>query len=277
MEIIKRNILKKVYKKRDKNSHKGTYGNLLIIGGNEKYSGAPALEAFGALKSGVDLVEIISIKRAADIIAGFSPDLITIPLKGDYIDKKHIKVILDESKNKTAFIIGGGLGKNPKTKDFITSFLKEINIPGVIDADAIIPAQEYKTSLSNFVFTPHENEFYRLTNIKLSKDLNKKIIEVKNQAKKLNTTILLKGNIDIISDGNQVSINKTGTPYMTVGGTGDVLAGILGSLIAQKNDLFTSACAAAYINGKAGELSNQKVSLTSTDLIKNIEKVVDRF
>ncbi len=279
--IINNSILKKVYKPRPKNSKKGDFGKLLVIGGCEKYSGAPALNALAAqatacLKTGVDVVEIAAPERAANMIAKFSPNLITISLKGSFLTNNHLKKLLNESENKSGFVMGGGIGKNPKTIKLVQNYLQKIKILGVIDADAIYALKNLnkKINLSNFVFTPHEKEFERLTKIKLKDDLNEKIKQVKLAGKKLNTTILLKGNVDIISDGKQTAINKTGNPYMTKGGTGDVLAGICGSLIAQGNDLFDSACASAYINGKAGELTKKKISLTAMDLIEKIGDVV---
>lgn len=275
---INKSILKKVYKKRKPWSHKDDFGRLLIIGGSKKYSGSPGLNALAAMsayKTGVDIIEVVAPKRAANIIASFSPDIITYPLNGDYIEKKHLKILLKESKNKTAFVIGGGIERNKKTLTIIKQYLKKIKIPGVIDADAIYALNKSKgINLSNFVITPHAHEFYILTKIKPSKNLKQRISQVQNAAKKLNTTILLKGHIDIISNGKQTAINKTGNSYMTKGGTGDTLAGILGSLIAQKNSLFNSACAAAYINGKAGELTKKKISLTATDLLEKISKIV---
>lgn len=279
--ILNKSILKKVYRKRDAKTHKGDFGRLLIIGGNKKYSGSPGLNALSAIqasaayRSGVDIVEIIAPRRAADIIAKFSPNLITYPLQGDYIRNSHLKTILKESENKNAFVIGGGIGREKQTLSTIKKYLKKTKIPGVIDADAIY-AIDKNLNLKNFVITPHAHEFKILTGIKLSDNKKEKIKQVKQVAKKLNTTILLKGSPDIISNGNKTSENKTGNPYMTVGGTGDTLAGILGSLISQGNNLFDSACAAAYINGKAGENTKRKQSLTATDLIEKIGEVVDK-
>ena len=272
---INKSILKKVYKKRKPWSHKDDFGRLLIIGGSKKYSGSPgfnALAAISAYKTGVDIVEVVAPKRAANIIASFSPDIITYPLDGNYIEKKHLPIFLKESKNKSAFIIGGGIERNKQTLETTKTYLKKIKIPGVIDADAIYALKNI--DLSNFVITPHAHEFHILTKIKPSKNLKQRISQVQNATKKLNTTILLKGHVDIISNGKETAINKTGNPYMTKGGTGDTLAGILGSLIAQKNSLFNSACAAAYINGKAGELTKKKTSLTATDLLEKISKIV---
>ncbi len=279
MEIIKKSILKKVYKKRKKWSHKDDFGRLVIIGGNEKYSGSPALNALAALsayRTGVDIVEVIAPKRAADIIAKFSPDIITYPLKGNFLKKQHLKILLRESENKKAFVIGGGIGRKKESLSTIQAYLKKIKIKGVIDADAIYALSD-SIDLENFVLTPHSYEFYILTKEKVENNVEERIKKVKKWAKKLNTTILLKGYIDVIADKEKVAINKTGTSYMTVGGTGDVLAGILGSLIAQGNSLFLSACAASYINGKAAELTKKKVSLIATDLIDKISEVVDKI
>jgi NAD(P)H-hydrate epimerase len=273
---INSSILKKVFPKRKKKVHKGDFGKLLIIGGSEKYTGAPALNALAALvslKTGVDVVEVIAVKRAADIIASFSPNLITIPLKGKFLQPSHLKALLKESENKNAFVIGSGIGRNKKTFSLVNSFLQKIKIPGVIDADAL-HAINSKISLKNFILTPHSREFKVLTGITLSENLQQKIKQVQQAAKKLQTTILLKGPVDIISNNLQTAINKTGLPFMTVGGTGDILAGITGSLLAQGNSLFNSACAAAFINGKAAELTNKKTSLTATDLLEQIRKVV---
>ena len=126
------------------------------------------------------------------------------------------------------------------------------------------------------MLTPHLYEFYVLTGVKLSKDLDERIAAVKKAAAELKTTILLKGRADIISDGKRVALNKTGSPYLTVGGTGDTLAGILGSFLAQGQDIWTSSCATAYINGLAGQLAADEFGpgVLATDLVDYISEVV---
>ncbi len=275
---ITKNILKKVYKPRRPWVHKDNFGRLLVIGGGKKYSGSSALNALASMaayKTGVDIVEVAAPKRAANIIASFSPDLITYPLSGNHIGKRHLKKLFELSKHKRAFVIGGGMERNKKTLSAVKTYLKKIKIFGVIDADAIYALNKGKgINLGNFVITPHAYEFYILTGEKTSENLKQRIKQVSEAARKLNTTILLKGYVDIISNKEKTAINRTGTPYMTKGGTGDTLAGILGSLIAQGNSLFDSACAAAYINGKAAELTGKKTSLVATDLLKKIGEVV---
>jgi hydroxyethylthiazole kinase-like uncharacterized protein yjeF len=270
-------ILQKVYKPRPKNVHKGDYGRLLIVGGNQRYTGAPALAALSAmasLRSGVDIVTVIAPKRTADIVAKFSPNLITVPVEGRFFTSKHVGKVMELAKKYDAMCIGSGMGLEKETAKFVKKLLEKVRIPCVVDADAIKVLK--KTELGpNFVLTPHAYEFYTLTGEKPKADLTSRIKSVENVAKKTRATILLKGVIDIISDGRQTAINRTHNPYMTVGGTGDTLTGICGSLLAQGNSGFDSACAAAYINGKAGNLAavTRKQGLVATDIIEKIPEV----
>lgn len=272
-------ILNTVYVERSINSHKYDYGSLLIIGGSNIYSGAPALSALAAYRTGVDLVTVVAPERAANIIASFSPHIITYPLNGKYLKKNHVKNLLDLASNSSAVVIGGGLGKEKETMEAVAKFLDKVEIPCVIDADAIHAVSKHKKSIDNkdFVITPHAHEFEVLTSLDSEGiPLNEKIELIEKVAANLRTKILLKGKLDIVSNGDENCVNETGCPEMTVGGTGDTLAGILGSLMAQGNDTFDSACAAAYINGRAGELAAKElgVSVTATDIIKKIPKVL---
>lgn len=281
MKIVDASILKKVYKKRKSSSHKYDFGHLLIIGGSKMYSGAPALAGLAALaayRAGVDLVTVAAPERAANIIASFSPELVTWPLRGAYLKKTHLKEIFNLTKNKNAVVIGNGLGKEKETESTVLKFLSKINIPCVIDADAIHAVAKNKRILRKiFVITPHAQEFYILTGVNLkNKTVKDKARIVKEYASKFNVIILLKGNPDIISDGKRIILNKTGNPYLTKGGTGDTLAGILGSLLAQGHDIFTASSAAAYINGLAGDIAakEKKQALSPMDLINSIYKVI---
>jgi hydroxyethylthiazole kinase-like uncharacterized protein yjeF len=278
VEKIKKSILKKVYKRRKAWAHKFNYGNLLVIGGSKMYSGSPTLNAMAALRSGVDLVTIMAPRRVADIIASFSPDLVTYPLKGDFITNVHVKTLIKFTKGKTAVVIGGGMWRSKMVLSAINAYLKRIRTPCVIDADAIHAVATDKQIISGkpFILTPHSYEFQVLSGKKPSEKLKERVKAVYATAANLKTTVLLKGHVDIISDGKRVAINETGNPYLTVGGTGDTLAGVCGSLLAQGVDLFTAACAAAYINGKAGDIAAKKLkqSIIATDLIKAIPKAI---
>ena len=272
--MITGSIVNKVYKKRKDWSQKYDFGSLLIIGGSKMYHGAPALAALAALRTGVDLVTVVAPERAANAIASISPDIITYPLKGDRITRLHSRILEKLLKNKTAVVIGNGMGKSNDTLDAIRHFLRKNKLPAVIDADAIHAVVKDKSVIKkNDILTPHFHEFYILTGIKAAINLDS---TVKNASRRINSTILLKGHVDTISDGTKVETNKTGDTFMTKGGTGDTLAGICGSLLAQGIPSFEAACAAAYINGKAGNLAarDNKQAMLATDLVNKIVDVL---
>jgi len=249
------------------------FGSLLVVGGSKKYSGCLGLAAIAAYRSGVDLVEIAAPKRAANIAATFSPDIISWPLKGEMFTSANIPEVLRLLENKTSLLIGNGIGRTKQTKKAVVKLLKHVGVPCVIDAEAIYAfSNNHKKIKSNFIFLPHSFEFLALTGKVAPKDLDKRIALVEKQAKKLNCTIVLKGNPDVISNGKVTAINKTGNPYMTVGGTGDTLAGITASLLAQKAAIFKAACLACYVNGRAGDLvaAEKKQGLMASDLLNKI-------
>lgn len=277
---IKKNILRKVYPKRKLWSHKYDFGSLLVIGGSKRYSGSPAFAALAAYRSGVDVVTVAAPRRAADIVATFSPDMITYPLKGDWLSPEHLRELLGLADKASAVAIGCGLERKKETFKTVNHFLERVEIPAVVDADAIHAVAGKKSVMDGkpVVITPHAREFYALTGIEVKDEIEDRVKKVKETASELKTTILLKGSVDVISDGKDVGLNKTGSPQMTVGGTGDVLTGIVGALLARGVGCFDAACAAAYINGMAGELAAKKFgeSMMASDLLEEIPKVLGR-
>jgi ADP-dependent NAD(P)H-hydrate dehydratase / NAD(P)H-hydrate epimerase len=276
MKVLNKNLIKANFKKRYTNAHKGDFGNLLVIGGNFMYSGAPSFVGLSALRAGCDIVTIAAPKRSADISASFSPDLITYPIDGKYVSENHIPVLKNLLKNKNAMVIGNGLGKESKTFSAVRKILQKNKTPSVIDADAI-HAVAGKKLVQNSILTPHSGEFYALSKIKLSGNIKERVEHVKEIAFEMNCIILLKGRIDVISDGEKVFLNKTGTPWMTVGGTGDTLAGILGSFVAQGMENFDAACAASYVNGFAGELAAKQKKYLASDLVGKIPDAIGKI
>jgi len=278
MKEVNINFVKNLYKKRDPWCHKGDFGKLLIVGGNKKYSGSPALNALAAYRTGADLVIVAAPRRAADIIAAFSPNMITYPLEGDFLALKHLKTILSLADDSDAVVIGGGLGKEKQTITSIQTFLSKLKKPCVIDADAIHAVAKNKNIIKkNFVLTPQVIEFLALT----GKDVRKISLEereraVEESALKLKTTIVLKGHVDVISGERGTTINTSGSEFMTKGGTGDTLAGICGALLARGINPQDAAAAATFINGAAGSLAAKKFgeSLLATDLIDFIHEVL---
>lgn len=290
--MIKTNkkLLDKFYKPREKNQYyrKYDFGFTFVIGGSEFYSRDPALSAMASLKSGVDKVRVIAPRRAADIIASFSPNVVAFPLEGKWFDGNHVSTLISMiesgksvSRGNFSIVIGGGLGRSQTTQDAILDIISKISVPMVIDADAIHALAEKPEVIKDkdCLITPHSYEFYLLTGKKIfNLSQEEKIKAVKEEAKKLGATILLKDKPDIISDGEEVALNETGSPYMSVGGTGDVLAGIAGALLSRSKEFspFLVAQAAAFISGKAGELAAKelKEGLSPTDVINSIPKVL---
>ena len=244
------------------------------------------MSAMAAFRTGCDMVRVISPKRAADIIASFSPSLTAYPLGGDWLTKKHLPTLLSQtesaksvSRGNVAVVIGGGAGRSEETKEVIREYLSEVDVPVVIDAAAIhaLSGQAEIIKGKPFLITPHSFEFSVITKENVYKlPYKEKQAIVKEQAKKLQTTILLKQKPDIISDGDEIALNRAGSPYMSVGGTGDVLAGVCGALMSQGISPFVAAQAASFITGKAGELAAEKLKqgLLPTDVIEAIPYVL---
>jgi hydroxyethylthiazole kinase-like uncharacterized protein yjeF len=237
-------------------AYKGAGGSILVIGGGP-YQGAPYLTALAALRAGADIVRV-----ATPHLLPF-PDLIVRPLRGDFIGPEHIELLVRLAEEADVVVCGPGLGV--KSHDVVLA-VAEASKKAVFDADALnrpLPAAK------EAVYTPHAAEFARVFGHRLPDDAAGRAREVRKYAQ--DCTILLKGEVDVISDGRRVRFNLTGTPAMTTGGTGDVLAGITGALFCRM-PAFEAACVAAYVNGKAGEVvaSVRGDGLTPTDLIDRI-------
>ncbi|MCK5233264.1 MAG: NAD(P)H-hydrate dehydratase [Candidatus Aenigmarchaeota archaeon] len=262
-------LVKRIYLKRKPASKKRDFGKVLVIGGSKVFTGAPALSAMAALRSGADLVVVAAPERAADTVASFSPDMITVPFEGDFFSEKHAQAIEELVLDADAVVIGPGLGREKKTMAFVKKILPKIKIPCVIDADALYVVMDVMLH-GNFVLTPHRGEFRMLLGEEHGKDASKKL------AKKTGAIIIAKGPVDFISDGKNVYPNKTGTPYMTTGGTGDVLAGVCAAILARGTDSFEAACAGAYITGLAGEAAAKKFGdgLVGSDVINELPKII---
>jgi NAD(P)H-hydrate epimerase len=271
------------YPRPAKKSHKGENGVVLVIGGGP-YIGAPALSGLAALRTGVDLVYIATPQRSWESIAAFSPNFIVKDLTHDMLTKEDIPQIEELLSKCTGVILGPGLGAASETEEAIVPLVRRIiaeKKPLVLDADAIKPIAENLHLIKNSttVVTPHVGEFKKLTGITLSQELDTRISTVKEWAKKIGITIFLKGYIDVLSNGIEVKQNKVHNEAMTVGGTGDVLAGIIGALLSKGVRPFEAVRVAAFLNGGAGNEAFQKKSygLLATDIIDEIPNVLKKY
>jgi NAD(P)H-hydrate epimerase len=267
--------------RRGARARKGDNGEVLVIGGGP-YQGAPYLAGLGALRAGADIVRIAS--PAFEPV----PDLIYERLEGDRITTDHLERILSLAGRADAVVVGNGLGTESHE---VVLAVAEAAKKAVFDADALrTPLPVSKET----VYTPHAGEFRRMTGNPPPEGLAGRGRAVREAARALAggrkpaspvlseaghsdecPVILLKGPLDVISDGNRVRFNPTGSPAMAVGGTGDVLAGVTGALLCRL-PAFEAACIAAYVNGSAGMIAAQERGdgMTATDLVEKIPSVL---
>ena len=251
-------------KNRNPNSHKGNNGRLLVVGGSKDYSGAPAIAGMAAIGAGADLVYVASPENAADAIKSTSPDLIVKSLEGDKLSLNHLDEILDLSENVDAVLIGPGSGIDDETSKLFNVLVTKIKKPIVLDADSL---KQVELSLiknrEDMILTPHIFEFksFFKTDDDLRLDIDsydfsevdENITLFQKISRQIKGTVVVKGKYDLILSGSKFKINKSGNAGMTVGGTGDALAGISASLLSQGLSSFDSASLATFINGLAGD------------------------
>ncbi|MEM2935228.1 MAG: NAD(P)H-hydrate dehydratase, partial [Candidatus Thermoplasmatota archaeon] len=249
-----------LYPKRRKDSHKGENGIVAIIGGGA-YTGAPYLAGMAALRAGCDLVYVCCPSSVWNVIASFSPNLIVRKMDGEFLTVEGLKEVEDVIEKADAIVVGPGLGKRKEVMEACEFIFDNYDKKFVYDADAIEVLNGKKCN-QKVIITPHSGEFKRLTSIDLPEDIGERAEIVKEEAKKLDATILAKGVIDIISDGRRLKMNKIHNEAMTVGGTGDTLAGICAAMLSKKIEIFYSACISAFINGMAGNMAyEEKVNI----------------
>ncbi|NJF25769.1 NAD(P)H-hydrate dehydratase [Thermococcus sp. Bubb.Bath] len=250
---------------RKRGEHKGQNGKLLVIGGSENYFGAPYL-ATKAASYLVDLVYLAMPEYSARRIN--DPNLILRPFEGRNFRKENVEDVLALADGVDAVVMGPGIGEKAETKDFVVEFLRWCEKPVVIDADALKAVAEDLDVLKGrkFVLTPHAGEFRILFGEKPEGSLEERAKLVREKAKAVGGTILLKGAYDVISDGKTWKYNKTGNRGMTTGGTGDVLAGLVGALLALGNPPLRAASVGAFLNGLAGDMVKEEMGENFTAL-----------
>ncbi|MGB9901566.1 NAD(P)H-hydrate dehydratase [Methanothrix sp.] len=257
----------KLLGRRGPESHKGDSGRILVIGGGP-YTGAPALSAMAALRAGADIVTVAAPRSVADTISSFSPNMIVRPLTSDRLCMADLEILKGLIPRHDVVVIGMGLGRDEETLKAVSQILPLCDRV-VIDADALQPDMPLKG-----IVTPHAGEFRRISGLDLPKG-RERIEVVRRFARERGLVVLLKGRMDIITDGETVRGNTTGNPGMTVGGTGDVLAGITGAFYARA-DAMRAAAAAAFVNGRAGDLvyRERDFGMVATDLIDKIPEAM---
>lgn len=268
-----------VNKRREASAHKGDFGRLLVVGGSIVFSGAPTLVSLAALRTGVDIAYTASPERTAYEISSLSPDLITVKLSGNNLNPDNLGELDSYLGSVDAVVMGPGLGLNGETIEFVKRFVDRVEKAGkplLLDADGLKAFAKFKRPLKvPLVLTPHGGEYEILTGEKLPENLEDKVKMIQKTAKQLNAVLLVKGKVDIICSPDRTKLNFTGNAGMTVGGTGDVLSGIVGGLLAQKADAFEAAVAGAFVNGACGDFVVSEIGfhMVATDILEWISRV----
>lgn len=277
---IDESFLERAIPVRRRDAHKRMNGTVCVVGGSRLYHGAPYLCACGALRTGVDIVYIAVPAVIAAAVRSLSPDFIVVPLPDGKLTRGNVTKLLSWVKNVDCFAVGPGLG--PQSGDSVGGLVAELKgcARGVVlDADALRPQALASANGLDAVLTPHSGEFERLFAVKLPERLRDAGVLAAEQAKKFGVTILLKGPTDIVTDGDRVALNTVHSPGMTVGGTGDILAGIAAGLVAKGVPGFEAACCAAFINGSAGLKAAEErgLHISATDVVNEIANVMKRY
>lgn len=262
-------------------SRKGDNGIALVVGGSYVYHGAPILSSIAALRCGTDLVYTSVPKVNVTPTRAISPNLIVIPLADQKLTRGAANKLLGAlPHNLHSATIGMGLAL--QEKNALLHFVKALldrDVRLSLDASALIPEVLPLLSDKNVVVTPHAGEFRRMfgESPPVSKDARISLVE--KNARKHGITVLLKGPTDVISDGSATYLYEKKIPGMTVGGTGDVLSGLVAGLLSKNRNALESAAAAAFVNGLAGKSAQERLGLhmTSMDLLDEIPTVMMPF
>jgi len=251
----------------------GRTGRAFVIGGGP-YTGAPALAAQAALRSGMELAFVAAPKMVAGEIQSYAEDLIVQPYGGEVLTPEQVPDLVDTAERyDDVVVLGPGLGTDEATLEAVERFLERYTGPAVIDADAlaVVPGLETEATL---VCTPNRRELERMGG-PATTDLSTVTDEIEALAAELGHVVLAKGATDVITDGERTVTCPNGTQGMAVGGTGDLLAGITAGLL-EHADPFEAAAAAAYVNGAAGEsvAESKHDGLLASDLLEAIPEML---
>jgi ADP-dependent NAD(P)H-hydrate dehydratase / NAD(P)H-hydrate epimerase len=274
---------------RARDTNKGSYGHVLVIGGSLGKAGAAAMAGFAALRAGAGLSTVATPKSVLATVATFHPELMTEPLaetKDGTISLRALGPDLDSLlERKTIIAIGPGISRNSETAEFVRAIVKRgdtssvVNI--VVDADALNAFEGSAGQLNGrgrtLVITPHPGEMSRLTGLSIAEIQANRVEVARNFAREHELIVVLKGHRTLVAGPTAASdttvwVNPTGNPGMATGGTGDVLTGMVAGLIAQHPQHALEATAlAVYLHGLAGDLASESVgenSLVATDLLR---------
>lgn len=276
----------KIFKKREVNTHKGDFGKVGIIGGSSGMSGSVCLSSISALRTGTGIVYTIVPKKIENVVENKSLENIVISLEDQekgYFLKDIRNPIIDKLKKLDVLGIGPGIGVEEETKYFLENILNIFEGDIVIDADGIKLLSKIKNKIKNkykIIITPHIYEFSIFTGESIDYiNRNKEKLAIK-YANKFNLIIVLKGHNTLVTDGEEIYYNDSGNPGMATAGSGDVLTGIITSLISQGFKPFKAAKHGVYIHGIAGDIASEEkgeYGMIARDIVDNIPYAIKKL
>lgn len=279
---ITRDFVKNQVKARYANCKKGDNGIVLVIGGSSLYHGAPLLASLAALRAGVDLVYTAVPKTIIDPLRSYSPNIIALPMVDNSLTIGSTNRLI-KSMPKIPNTASIGMGMTVSRPEALILLVKKLRDSGtrlVLDASALIPRIVEEIRETDTIITPHPGEFKRIFNEDVGASEKELMATASRMATKYKITIILKGWVNIVADqSGKVAAIKRSTPAMTVGGTGDVLAGLVAALYCKINSSFVASALSVYFNGLAARIATDQVGLhmVATDLIENLPKVIKQF
>lgn len=279
---ITQDFVKKHVTPRDQNSKKGDNGIVLVIGGSSLYHGAPLLASLSALRAGADLVYAAVPKIIVSAIRSYSPNVIALPMMDSSLTVGSAnRLIKGLPKIPNTATVGMGMAiSKPEALNSLVKKLREKGTKLVLDASALIPQVLPEIMETETIITPHPGEFKRIFNEDVGSNEKDIISMVSTMAIKHKIAIIMKGWLNVIADGSgKVATIRRPTPAMNVGGTGDVLAGLVAALYSRTKSSFDASALAVYFNGMAATFAAEKVGLhmMATDLIESIPYAMKPF
>ncbi len=284
-EMTELETVQRALPKYDENTHKGTRGRLVIVAGATGLTGAAALSAYGAQRIGAGLVTVACPESLIPILGAKLTEPMTAPVpevEGGFLSLKATGRILYLTANVNAVVIGPGIGRHRETAQLLREVLTKLTVPMVVDADALnlLGGQMdiFKAVRAPAVLTPHPGEAAWLLKTTIAEVEQNRVKVAKQIAEGYNVTVVLKGRFSVIAgpDG-RVRVNPTGNRGLATGGTGDVLSGIVGGLLAQRLSPFDAAIAGVYLHGLAGEKASRRLGpdgLLAGDLLPLLPRLL---
>ncbi len=282
IHLLEQDDVRSKLPKRRNDSHKGSYVHVLVIAGSRGKSGAAALSALGALRGGAGLVTVATRPAAVDPVLSHSPELMAVELPAEgALGLRDLNALLEAADGKDAVVIGPGIARDDQTHTLLEALLEELHVPCVLDADALNALAGHLDVLekaqSALILTPHPGEMSRLTG-KSTAEVQRDRIGVAREFVKAHPSMLvLKGARTLITrDDGTIFVNPTGNPGMATAGSGDVLSGVLGALLAQGLLPSDAAITGVWAHGQAGDLIREKrgeTGLIASDLLDGLTEV----